>query len=262
MSRIIRSVFTQVPSDTVKEIQIREMYIPPFPGGIDSDEEDITLSFEDILMEREQLLEEAKASIEQERSTFEQFKQQQLEELEKLKLDWVEEKVVLQQQAYEEGFAQGYEEGMHKVNAEMQQSLRIANQTIEDARENARKYIEDQERVVLELALAAADRIIGASLEKDEKLFISIVKRGLKEAREMKEIKIYVSPEYHSIVTKNRDELVEMFPVDVPFMIFVNEELNSTESYIETNHGRIVISIDEQLNELRLKLNEILDYKE
>ena len=45
-------------------------------------------------------------------------------------------------------------------------------------------------------------------------------------------------------------------------MIFVNEDLEDTECYIETNHGRIVVSIDEQLNELRLKLYEILDSKE
>jgi len=260
LSRIIRSVFTQVSEDTVKEIQIREMYIPPFPGYEDDVEE--TLSIEDILIERERLLEEARASIEHERTLFEQYKQQQIDDIENLKLDWVEEKVSLQQQAYEEGFAQGYEEGMDKVNAEMQQSLHTANQVVEEAKENARKYIDHQERVILELALTAADRIIGAALEKDEELFISIVRRGLKEAREMKEIKIYVSPEYHSILTKNRDELAEMFPVDVPFMIFVNEDLTSKESYIETNHGRIVISIDEQLNELRFNLYEILDCKE
>ncbi len=29
---------------------------------------------------------------------------------------------------------------------------------------------------------------------------------------------------------------------------------NATECYIETNHGRIVVSIDEQLNELRESL--------
>ena len=53
-----------------------------------------------------------------------------------------------------------------------------------------------------------------------------------------------------------------MFPTDVPFMIFVNEDLENTDCYIETNHGRIVVGIDEQLNELRLKLREILESKE
>lgn len=260
MSRIIRSTFAQAPKEAVKEIQIRDMYIPPLLSQ--EEEEQTIISPEEILAERDQLLADARASIDQQLSDLELAKTQQLEELEKLKSDWVNEKITLQQQAYDEGFAQGYEEGLNKANAQMHQSLEIANQTILDAKENAEKYIEHQENVVLELGLTAAERIIGASLERNEDLFVSIVKRGLKEAREMKEIKIYISPEYHALVTKNRDELAELFPTDVPFMIFVNEDLQSTESYIETNHGRIVISIDDQLNELRFKLNEILDSKE
>ena len=80
--------------------------------------------------------------------------------------------------------------------------------------------------------------------------------------REMKEIKLYVSPKYHGLITKSRDELIGLFPTDVPFYIFVNEDMNDTDCFIETNHGRIVVSIDEQLNELRLKLSEILDSKD
>lgn len=261
LSRIIRSTFTQFSEEPVKEIQIRDMYMPSFHEE-EEDEEEVTLSIDEILEERDRLLEEARSVIEREKKELEQQKIVQLEELTQLKSDWEQQKIELQQQAYEEGFSQGYEDGVHKVTAEMQSSLEIANRVVEDSKENARKYIEDQERVILGLGLTAAERIIGASLSQDEEIFLSIVKRGLKEAREMKEIKIYVSPVYHALVTKNRDELAEMFPTDVPFMIFVNEDLESTESYIETNHGRIVISIDEQLNELRLKLSEILDSKE
>ena len=102
---------------------------------------------------------------------------------------------------------------------------------------------------------STAERIIGQTLEDDEEIFLSIVKRGLKEAREMKEIKLYVSLDYFELVSDNRDELASIFPPDVPFIIFVNEDFESTECYIETNHGRIVVSIDEQLNELREQAN-------
>lgn len=60
-------------------------------------------------------------------------------------------------------------------------------------------------------------------------------------------------------MTGGREELAEIFPPDVPFLIFVNEDLNDTECYIETNHGRIVVSVDEQLKELRSKLIELLE---
>ncbi len=49
------------------------------------------------------------------------------------------------------------------------------------------------------------------------------------------------------LISKNRDELAEMFPTDVPFMIFVNEDLKIRNSYIETNHGRIVVSMDDTI---------------
>jgi len=44
--------------------------------------------------------------------------------------------------------------------------------------------------------------------------------------------------------------------------IFVDEDMNETDCYIETNHGRIVVSIDEQVQELRRKLVDILDSME
>ena len=78
----------------------------------------------------------------------------------------------------------------------------------------------------------------------------------------MKKIKLYISPTYFTLVSNNREELASIFPLDVPFMIFVNEDIQATDCYIETNHGRIVVGIDEQLQELRSKLNGILESME
>lgn len=261
MSRIIRSIYTQSTDDNIKEIKIRDMFEVP---EIEDDETSETqISLEDLLVERDRMLAEARATLQMEREAFEQDKQLHFQEIEQLKLSWEEERPIRVQEAYDEGFGQGYEDGNNKATEAMAASLKTANDVIVQAQENARKYIEDQEAVILELGLTAAERILGTSLERNDELFISIVKRGLKEAREMKEIKIYVSPAFHALITANRDELAEMFPTDVPFMIFVDEDLeNDTDCFIETNHGRIVVSIDEQLNELRLKLSEILESKE
>ncbi len=261
LSRIIRSVYTQSNGENVKEIQIRDMFEIP---EIETDEIAHTrITMEDMLEERDRLLAEARFTLQNERAAFEEEKQSYLQEIEHMKQSWEEERPNRVQEAYDEGYGQGYEDGTNRANEAMTQSLQTANDVIVQAGENARKYIQDQEAIILELGLTAAERIIGASLERNDELFASIVRRGLKEAREMKEIKIYVSPTYYGLITANRDELAEMFPADVPFMIFVNEDLdNETDCFIETNHGRIVVSIDEQLNELRLKLHEILESKE
>ena len=262
MSRIIRSTLAKQSEEKEITIQPFHLFQPDTVDGFEQLEEEPIITREELLAERDQLLAVAMQKVELERQQFDQFRTEQLQMIAELKHMWEEEKLTLQQQAYEEGFAQGYEEGIQKANADMQQALQTANETMEYAKENAQAYIESQEVVILELALTATERILNTVLERDEEVFVSIIKRGLKEAREMKEIKIYVSPEYHAVVSKNRDELAEMFPTDVPFMIFVNEDLSNTDSYIETNHGRIVVSMDTQLNELRIKLREILDSKE
>ena len=107
--------------------------------------------------------------------------------------------------------------------------------------------------------MLSAERIIGQTLQDDEEIYLSVVKRALKETREMKEIKLYVSLDYFELVSDNRSELASIFPPNVPFLIFANDDFESTECYIETNHGRIVVSIDEQLNELREKLIGIME---
>lgn len=260
MSRIIRSNnATQKKQEQVK-IQVRNLFKVDFEG--EDNFQEPTLTMEEINAERDQILSIAKMEIEAQKQEFERYRQEQIENIDQLRKMWEEEKLVLEQNAYDQGFQQGYEEGMKKAQVDMQESYSLANKIIDDSRSMAQSYIEEQERVILELAISASERIIGTSLDRDDEVFLSIIKRGVKEAREMKEVKIYVSPRYHQLVSQHREELVEMFPTDVPLLVFVDEELNETECYIETNHGRIVVSVDEQLSELRIKLNEILDSKE
>src|SRR5690606_1043633 len=123
----------------------------------------------------------------------------------------------------------------------------------------AEDYQESQERVILELAMRVAERILNETLTENEDKFLSIVRRALIEVREMKEIKLYVSGDYYQLVASNRSELAAIFPPDTPFLIFVNEDFEATECYIETNHGRIVVTIDEQLEEVRERLIELLE---
>lgn len=217
---------------------------------------------ESFNIERSKMLDEVNQEIRNKQKQLQLEVENTRQQIQQELNEWNNQKLSYQQSAYEEGFAQGVEEGRQKALADMQSSLKTANEAMQTAYENAAAYLQQQEQVILELSIRNAERIIGIKLEEDFDLFLSIVQRGLKEAREMKEIKIYVSPYYFNLVSKNREELASIFPIDVPFMIFVDEEMNDTDCYIETNHGRIVVSIDEQVKELRRKLVDILESME
>lgn len=253
LSKIFRSVQVSENKEKIKPIQIKNLYVQE---ELDTEQ---SLSLETIMKEREKMMEEVEQEIVQKQATLSHEIEETNQYIENERKAWEEQKLEFQKQAYDDGFTQGLEEGRQKAQSDMQEVLKTANATMKIAHENAAKYLQQQEQVILELGLRTAERIIGAKLEENEELFLSIVTRGLKEAREMKEIKLYVSPTYFALVSSNREELASLFPIDVPFMIFVDDEINDTDCFIETNHGRIVVSIDEQLQELRQKLVNMLD---
>ncbi len=253
LSNVFRSFNTILEEGETKEISIRSLSVSQ---EVDTE---VNLSLDSILVERDRLLKEANTIIEQEKEAIERLRQTATEDILSMQAAWQNEKTVLQQQAYDEGFQVGYEEGHNKSLADMAASVRTANDTTALSSENASQYLVSQERIILDLAMLSAERIIGQTLQDDEEIYLSVVKRALKETREMKEIKLYVSLDYFELVSDSRSELASIFPPNVPFLIFANDDFESTECYIETNHGRIVVSIDEQLNELREKLIGIME---
>lgn len=253
LSNVFRAYNTIVEDGETREISIRNLAIPQ------EVESQVELSLDVVLAERDRLLAEANQEVKQEKAEIEQLRQTAAEDISSMQAAWQDEKIVLQQQAYDEGFQVGYEEGHNKVLADMANAIQVANNATDQSNKNAQQYLVNQERVILELAMRVAERIIGQTLQDEEESYLSVVKRALKEAREMKEIKLYVSLDYFELVSDNRAELAAIFPPDVPFLIFANDEFESSQCYIETNHGRIVVSIDEQLNELRERLVEIME---
>ena len=253
MSNVFRSQNTVSEKGRTRQIGIRNLNV--IPGG----DVDLKLSLEKVYIERDRIMNEANREIDEEKHSIETMRNTAMENILSMREAWIEEKQTLEQQAYEEGFQVGHDEGRSKAISDMTSSIQLANETTDLSFENATEYIVSQERVILELAMRTAERIIGQTIEEDEDRFLSVVRRAIKESREMKEIKLYVSIEYFKLISDNRAELASIFPPDVPFLIFANEEFDSTVCYIESNHGRMVVSVDEQLNELREQLIEIME---
>lgn len=256
LSKIIRFDTPTKSKVNIRTIEIQDLFLTQEDADVNVEE---NMTLQNIVEERNKFIAEAQQEINLQRQAFDQQCKIEREVLNDQKVEWEQEKIELQKRAYEEGFQQGLEEGRLKAEANMSEAIRLANNTIVQSKENADQYLQEQEKIILEIAIRSAERILASALEENHERYIDVVRRGLKEAREMKEIKLFVSPTYHKLVTEHREELSAMFPVDVPLMIFVNEDLGETDCYIETNHGRIIVSIDQQLNELRLKLVEILE---
>ncbi|PIC75206.1 flagellar assembly protein FliH [Sporosarcina sp. P17b] len=254
LSNLFRSERTVMNQSPTKEILIRNLQ-PSQP--VEETVEPVSMG--KVFMERNRLLQE----MEQRKSIVDTEIKQRLDQaaadVESMHAAWASEKEELQQQAYDEGFQAGYEDGRNKAMAEMREMIEAANETTTLSYENATQYLINQERVILDIGMHSAERIINRVIEEDDEAYLSIVRKGIKEAQESKEIKLFVPTEQFKMVTTHRSELASIFPPETPFLIFVNEDFNATDCFIETNHGRIVVSVDDQLNELKEQLVKIME---
>ncbi|WP_158233769.1 flagellar assembly protein FliH [Sporosarcina sp. P3] len=254
MSNLFRSERTVMNQHPTKAISIRNLQ------SLEPDEKvEEPIDTGMMFMERNRLLQE----MEQRKNIVDAEIKQRLEQaaadIESMHAAWAREKEELQQRAYDEGFQVGFDDGRNKAMAEMREMINAANETTTLSYENATQYLINQERVILDIGMKSAERIINKVIEEDDETYLSIVRKGIKEAQESKEIKLFVPTEQFKMVTTHRAELASIFPPETPFLIFVNENFNATDCFIETNHGRIVVSIDEQLNELKEQLVKIME---
>lgn len=253
LSRIIRQ---SEDNPSVRKIEVKSF---SFSQELDEDEVIPTLSIQAVLEEqakvRQQLDLEKKEAYEQ----LALDRQRQLEELENARLAWQEEYAELKQKAYEEGFANGHADGERQIAEDLHSVIQKTNETTELAIQNGDQYLQSQEQVILELAIQCANRIIGQSVEEQPEVYVDIVKRALVEARESDFIKIYVAAEQYELLTSKREELETLLPPDLLFTIFIDGSLEKLDGYIESNTGRMMVSVDAQLNELKKTLVAILE---
>ena len=147
LSKIFRNVYLSETNENSKPIQIRNLHVQEM---MNTDE---PLTLDVLTQERSKMLEHVNQEIAEKRALLTKDIEETKQYIENQLNAWEEEKIAYQQQAYDEGFIQGLEEGRLKAQADMQNSLKLANDAMKIAHENAANYLQQQEQVILELAI-------------------------------------------------------------------------------------------------------------
>ncbi|MGE8079159.1 flagellar assembly protein FliH [Peribacillus loiseleuriae] len=250
MSRIIKSQFAKTAKVENKQIKIRNFDLSDPQGEpLHVQEHIITEQIEAAKREAEALLKEA-----------ENKSNQILLEIEQAKQYWENhEKTEHMKQAYDSGFAEGVHTGRSNGYDEWLDKINQASEIVESARQEYVKHIESSEAMILELAIAVAEKIIDQKLEESSEAFLSIVKRTIKEARNYREIQLHIHPVHYEEIIEQKEELEAMFTKEMALIIYPDPELSEDSCLIESANGRIDASIDSQLREIKDKLVDLLE---
>lgn len=259
LSKVIKSHDTSSESKRKKVIGVRQLSGGQEMNGAPDTQENEAFT-QDAKVEAEQMLQqarnEAEAILEEARNqaqeTYQQIEQDQLN-WESEKQQWIEQ---AQEQGYEAGFNQGSQDGYEQYRTVIEE----ARQVVSAARLDYEKHIEDSEYTILHLGMKAAEKVLGTKLEEEPDYYLHLVKRAIREVKDHENIQIQVHPTEYEMLLTHKDELLALFTVPTAELyIYPNDEMQQYQCVIESSFGRIDASIDSQLTEIKLKLLQVLE---
>jgi flagellar assembly protein FliH len=250
LSRIIKSHLTDTHDKNKKLIQIKKIINEHNESTPREDQ--VTLSRDQAVMEATK---EAEAIIAEAQKQADHIQLKIQDEVER----WNTEKQILMEDARQEGYLTGKDQGLMDAQIEYKQLLDLAKETVLNAKKEYLSIVEKSEFTILNLGIKAAEKIMNQHLKENKEDYLFIVKKAIKEAREYKNIELHVHPIHYSFVLSHKKELMSLFPRETEFYIYPNDELDENGCVIESSNGRLVASVDEQLEQVRIKLLELLE---
>ncbi|TYS70597.1 flagellar assembly protein FliH [Sutcliffiella horikoshii] len=171
---------------------------------------------------------------------------------------WESEKESWMQKAYDDGHEQGFQAGEKQAQALYEERLNEASRIIELAKLQYNEKLDSSIESIVMLSVKVAEKIIGSSLDSDPSTFSKLVQSALKEVKEKEEIKIYVSPSQYPNLLMNKQILQNIINSQFDLIIFPDADLQETGCWIDSTAGRIDVSIDTQLKEVKEHLLQLV----
>ncbi|WP_349293112.1 flagellar assembly protein FliH [Cytobacillus spongiae] len=179
--------------------------------------------------------------------------------LQQERLQFEEEKQMVLEQTKQEGYQQGLNHGREAGYQEYRETIEFAKGIVESSKKDYLTKIDSSDKTILDIGLKVAERILGKRIEEDQQSFLAIVKRAIKEARDYREVQLHVHPVQYGYLLSQKEELMSIFPREIDFYIFPDEDLVENACVIESPNGRIDASVNSQLEEIKRKLFEVLE---
>jgi flagellar assembly protein FliH len=254
LSRLIKGSYPQLePSSNEKKvISIRVFEQPKIDEDADITGSAAFLQAKEIVEKAKQ---EAEGILKKAQAEAEKASQQIVEE----KKAFAMEKQLTEEEARKQGYAKGHSEGKDKGYQEYQQLIQSAQSVVHSAKKDYQMHVESADKEILQIGLKTAEKILVRKLEEEAESFVDIVKRALKEARDHLEVQLHIHPIHYDLLLENKEDLVRIFPKDVKFYIYPDDELPESSCIIESENGRIDASLDSQLKEIKQKLFDMLE---
>ncbi|MDY0396363.1 flagellar assembly protein FliH [Virgibacillus halophilus] len=183
--------------------------------------------------------------------------QETAEWIEQEKTAWAKEKLRLIEQAKAAGYQEGFRVGEQTGIAQYDSLIAKINEFADTAQKDYVRTISQADDAIMQIAIAAADKILRRQLQHNPEAFYEIVVACIQEAGDAAKITIFVHPQQYEMLIHQKNELQNLLDENAKLLIKVSKTIPEFSCILEHPLGQIDASVDTQLGQIRQALEEI-----
>jgi flagellar assembly protein FliH len=172
----------------------------------------------------------------------------------------------IKQQAYNDGFQKGQEEGiLQGKQSGLDEMQSLINEAVEKTQrmltigeKDAKNMIVMAERQIVEIALAVASKILTYQIAENPMVILPIVKNALEKVCDQEQIVLRVSVDDFETVLQAKQEFQNMVGGEQALTVLVDRTIVRGNCVIDTSYGMVDARIDTQFDSIKTALQGVL----
>lgn len=165
---------------------------------------------------------------------------------------------------YKEGKEQGISDGKTKIEKDLAETVRKANdkaqKTIQDAKEQTSEYFIRAEDEIVKVVMMAIEKILPQHFLDVPQVILPVVREAILHVRDQKEIKVHVDPDSYDLILMARSEFQSMLPGGTSILEVISDEaLKPGDCVIETPNGGVDARLSTRLDLMRDSVRSVLN---
>jgi flagellar assembly protein FliH len=166
---------------------------------------------------------------------------------------------LITQQAHDEGFEAGRQEGLENITQELQDKIIAVNDFAQSNFDIKNNIIKSAHSDIIRLIVEIAQKVCSTALELDDNILKELTFQAIKSLKDKEDIKIIVHPEMAQKIYAISDEFKAQIPQLCSIKIIEDASVSPDGTIVESPMSRVDSRVRSQINEIADKLMAKLD---
>lgn len=185
---------------------------------------------------------------------IEKAQQQAQELIEKAEGEALSRVDEITQQAHQEGFEAGRQEGLENITQELQDKILSVNNFAQSNFEIKNNIIKSAHLDIIKLVIEIAQKVCSKSLELDGSILKELTEKAIQALKDKEDITIIVNPDMAEKIYSISEELKEKIPQLSAIKIVEDASVSPDGTIVESPLSRVDSRVKSQIDEIAEKL--------